>query len=206
MLAYCHSTYELLECQGTASRSFGLEVNILGESSVPKLVTAIRWIGESLDLPDRARFVVMTLPVEARLDELREIAESATIAGLIGRLCLVCDPAIPMAETGAELQRLRIPVVLDRVGPSLRLADLTDYPLDGVELDRQLIDQAVGDPRAASVLDALVHLAKNLGLRTFARTSQQAVFDHLSGVGVDYITLLNPTAWSGCPSANACPL
>ena len=198
--------HQLFECRSGSSSADGVEVLIDGHVNTKVLMAAIRWAARTEHIPKTARFILMNLPARCDLLELKEIAECTERAGLSGRLCLVCSlEGVPYQHTMAELQQLGIRVALGGVGPQCRLADLIERPLDGFVFDRDFVDATAGEPRAACALDALVNLAKNLGIKTFAsRVTLAAAFDAASAAGIDYVTVsddaLFPSARSHLPS------
>lgn len=183
--------HQVFECRSGSSLADGVEVLIDGHVSTRVLMAAIRWAARTEHIPKTARFILMDLPARCDLFELEQIAECTENAGLSGRLCLVCPlEGMPYQHTVAELQKLGIRAALGGVGPQYRLADLIERPLDGFVFDRDFIDATAGEPSAACALDALVNLAQNLGIKTFAsRVTLAAAFDAVSAAGVDYVTV-----------------
>ena len=75
---------------------------------------------------------------------------------------------------------------------------MTDYPINGIVIEPDLVSHASGDPHAASILDAIVVLAKNLGLKSFANDCEtQSEFDFALSAGISYITYASPCAERG---------
>jgi diguanylate cyclase len=129
-------------------RSAGVELTVAVNISA-------RNIGDP-DLPARVRHELSRrdLPPSALKLELTEsvLMDRPTIA----------------AQTLAELQALGVALALDDFGTGYSsLAYLQRLPLDELKIDRTFV-RALGDPRSAAVVRAIVALAGELGLRTVA--------------------------------------
>ncbi len=181
----------LLKYQSKSSSGFGVEVVFDAQADLRLLLDDLQWLTDVAEAEAAPDFFVMEVLASHGSADLRALAEDAAAHGLAGKLCLVVSSRLrPPDDLLVELLNLGIRVLLGGVGPDARFSDLTDSLVDGIVLDRTLISNASGDPQAASVLEAIVALATNLGLRTFAhRCSQQVDFDVALSCGVDYLTL-----------------
>ena len=182
--------YTLLEYQSSELRVFGVELRPLETNGMPGILAGLRWVGQSGGFCDDVTFLVVNLPDQAGSREIAQLAEGARAEGLSTKLCAVVSPcAHHPARTIASLQRHGIPVLLGGVGKKSRFSDMADQPLSGVVIDRALLQQACGDPHAASVLDAIVALASNLGLKSFANEcATQTEFNFALSAGVSYVS------------------
>jgi EAL domain-containing protein (putative c-di-GMP-specific phosphodiesterase class I) len=94
---------------------------------------------------------------EARLLTL-EVTESLFVDDIAGRLGLL-----------DELRGTGVQVAIDDFGTgysSLKL--LRDMPVDVLKIDKSFIDHVVSSPESARLVQMILHLAKDLGMRTVA--------------------------------------
>ena len=180
----------MLEYQSSEPRVFGVEVRPRGAIGMDSLLASIRWVGKSEGFRNELTFVVMPLPARADLVDIEQAAGCARAEGLFDKLCLVVpSDAYRLTTTVTSLQRLGIATLLGGVGKGSRFGDLTDHPINGIVIEPDLVSHAAGDPYSASILDAIVSLATNLGLKTFANEcTTQAEFDFAMGAGVSYVS------------------
>jgi len=187
-------SHTLLEYQCNEPRVFGIELRPAGPSDLKGVLSSLLWLGRSKAFSNELTFVVMSLPNRTDLAELRQIAQCASEQGLADKLCLVAssdDRCLP--ATIMNVQRCGLRVLLGGVGATSRFCDVTDHPIDGIVVEPQLIMNATGDPRAASILDAVVALAANLGVKSFANEcSSQTEFDLATSTGISYVTYAHP--------------
>jgi EAL domain-containing protein len=178
----------LLKYQSKPSLGAGVEVFFDADEDTRLLLDDLCWLVDVVGADTPTDFFVLTLSNGYSTPRLLSLARDAAARGLSGRLCLTV--ASPGDEVLAELQRLGIRAVLGGVGVDATFSDLTNPLIDGIVVDGALVSSASGDPQAASVLEAIAGLAKNLGLRTFAsRCAQQAELDVAMSCGVDFLTL-----------------
>ena len=187
--------YTVLEYQSSDARVFGVEVRQRTLVTLRGLLGAVRWVGNSEGFRRDLTFLVMTLPMRTYSDQLQQIADCARASGVLDKLRLVVPPnAHRLAATLTSLQRLEIPALLGGVGRNSRFGDMTDHPINGIVIDPELVASASGDPYAASVLDAIVVLATNLGLKSFASDcATQSAFDLAMSAGVSYVSDTRPS-------------
>jgi hypothetical protein len=182
--------FHLLKYQSNASATFGVEVVLDDDEELDSLLSSLKWLGQAAEFACSPDFIVCDFAGSHATQELRRIAECARASGLIDKLCLVCPLAgKAVAEVIDKIQHFGMRALVGGVGPDARFADLTDYPIDGLVLDRAFISKAHGEPQAASVLEAIATLSLNLGLKTFAsRCVGQTELDVAASCGVDYLT------------------
>jgi len=186
--------YTLLEYQSSDPRVFGVEMRPQAPDTIQAILGGIAWVSQSAGFRSELTFLVFKLPNRVTSVDICHIAECARAHGLSKRVCAIVSPQAPrLAMTMASLQRNEIAVLLGEVGRHSRFSDVVEPPLNGVMIDGELIAQACGDPHAASILDAIVGLANNLGLKSFANecvTNTQ--FEFALSAGVSYVSYGRP--------------
>jgi predicted signal transduction protein with EAL and GGDEF domain len=186
--------YTVLEYQSSEPRVFGVEIRARHPIGLNGLLAGIRWVGKSEGFRRELTFVVMTLPTHTESHEIGQVVDCARAERLVDKLCLVVPAnAHARGATIAALQRLGVAVLLGGVGRKCRFSDMTDHPINGVVIEPDLVSAASGDPHAASILDAIVALAANLGLKSFANDcTTQSEFDLATSAGISYVTYAGP--------------
>jgi len=180
----------LLEYQSSELRVFGVELRPHETNGMQAILAGLRWVGQSAAFRDELTFLVVNLPDDIGTRHITQLADCARAEGLSTKLCAVLSPsARRRTRTIASLQRNHIAVLLGGVGRKSRFCDIADQPLSGVVIEGALLEQARGDPYAASVLDAIVSLANNLGLKSFANEcATQTAFNFALSAGVNYVS------------------
>jgi predicted signal transduction protein with EAL and GGDEF domain len=135
-------------------------------------------------------FIYLSAPVGLDGADVRTAAAYADTAGVLDRLCLgypyrQADADGPALCAAIEAAGLR--VALERVGDECRFADFARYPVCAVRFDEALTAAAAGDPRSASILEAMVNLAGNLGITTIATNVAEGSRAALAEIGVQYL-------------------
>jgi hypothetical protein len=197
--------YTVLEYQSKEARVFGVEVRPAGASGPETVLEGLRWVGKSKAFSKELTFLVMALPARIETQDVRKIAECAAAEGLAEKLCLVASGnAQRLSTTIEDLKRSGLRALLGGVGAGSRFSDMTDHPIDGIVIEQRLVSTASGDPCAASILDAILGLSKNLGLRSFANEcATQIEFDFATSAGIDYLTYGRPCLERGGDVASA---
>jgi hypothetical protein len=206
MNTYSEPDFRLLRYQSKTSRGAGMEVIIDSSDDLRAVVNGLKRLGELAQSSHAPDFIVLDLLKHHTAEELRIVASCTAAHGLAGKLCVVLPLRLrPSVTSLSQLQDHGIRVLLGGVGADARFADLTDFPIDGLVVDRSLISRATGDPQAASVLEAIATLATNLGLKTFAhRCLEQIDVDVALSCGVHYLTLENRLP-AGMPVGTSSP-
>jgi EAL domain-containing protein (putative c-di-GMP-specific phosphodiesterase class I) len=94
---------------------------------------------------------------EARLLTL-EVTESLFVEDVAGRLDLL-----------NKLRGTHVQIAIDDFGTGYSsLKSLGDMPVDILKIDKSFIDDVVSSPESALLVQMIIHLAKDLGLRTVA--------------------------------------
>lgn len=155
------------------------------------VLSSIRYARPYGFLDKSIQFVLVYLPGEPLFTELEKVADCAQTTNMRAKLNLVCAHTGPgSARVIADLNHLGLHAMHGQVGAQCRLGDLVRHPGNGFVLDGDLVDDAVGDPGAASILESLTGLARNLGVKTFAsRVSGVPALALLEHLGVDYVSL-----------------
>ena len=185
------ASYYLCEYQSRDRETFGVEVCLPEKDGLQGLLASLRSMGRSEEFSRVASFVVADFPGNACIDDLEAIAQCANAAGLLNKVCLICPTSKRSTRAViSRLQSLGMRALLGGVGGDSRFADLTDYPIDGLVLDRELVAKAAGDPQAACLLEAIASFAVSLGVTTFAsKCANQSELDMAASCGVAYQTL-----------------
>jgi len=186
--------YSLLEYQSRELRVFGVELRPLADEGMPGILAGLRWVGRSPAFRDELTFLVVNLPDRVGSPDIAQLAECATAEGLSAKLCVVVSLCSRHPSRAiAQLKRNGIAVLLGGVGTDCRFSDMADRPLNGVVIDRALLAQACGNPQAASILDAIVALANNLGLKSFANEcATESELQLALSAGVTYVCYASP--------------
>lgn len=123
----------------------------------------------------------MLLTINVSAIELRDAAfvdnvrRSLRVSGLpAGRLVLdvtetaLLDDPDDAADHLAAVRDIGIRAALDDFGSGYSsLANVRRLPLDFIKIDQELV-QTIDDPRSAALVDTIVNMARNLGLRSIA--------------------------------------
>jgi EAL domain-containing protein (putative c-di-GMP-specific phosphodiesterase class I) len=191
--------YTLLEYQSSEPRVFGVEVRSHEGTGLQPTLSALRWLGMSKPFARELTFVVVTLSARTGPGQIRQIARCASHEGLADKLCVVVPAtAQTLHRTVCELGQCGVRALLGGVGASSRFSDLTEHVLDGVVIEPSLLSRAAGDPCAASILDAIISLAENLGLKSFANEcATETEFDAATVAGISYVAFARPSQERG---------
>lgn len=189
----------MLEYQSSEPRVFGVEVRPRYAVGLDDLLSGIRWVGKSEGFRKELTFLVMNLPFRTEAHEIKQVADCARAEGLSEKLCLVIPSnGHRVAATITSVQRFGIAALLGGVGRSSRLSDMTDHPINGIVIEPELVSHASGNPQAAAILDAIVVLARNLGLKSFANEcAAQNELDFARSAGISYIAYAEPCVERG---------
>ena len=132
----------------------------------------------------------MPAPVPLSEHEVRHVASFVAEARLTSRLC-VGYPYLPGFADGPlrceQIEAAGLRVALDAVDDACTFRDFARYPVCAVRFAESLADACVADPRAASTLEAMVALARNLGLLTLATGVAAGSRDVLAELGVAWL-------------------
>jgi diguanylate cyclase (GGDEF)-like protein/PAS domain S-box-containing protein len=146
-----------------------------GFASVPIAVNLSARAFRERSLPDTLRAILHDTGVEARLLEL-EITESALM-----------QQSEATATTLAELSAMGIQLAIDDFGTGYSsLAYLKRFPIDKLKIDRSFVREIPGNADDAAITQAIISLARSLGLRVVAEGVETAAqLDFLRRQGCD---------------------
>ena len=145
-----------------------------------ELVVAVNLSGRNLrepDLPAQVAGLLERHGVPASSLEL-EITESA----------LMSEPALAMRLL-SELSELGVRLALDDFGTGYSsLAYLRDLPADELKIDRRFVAAMLTNAADASIVQSVIDLAHNLGMRVTAEgVETEAAWSHLATLDCDQI-------------------
>jgi hypothetical protein len=99
-------------------------------------------------------------------DDLRHAVTAANASRLNTRLCLAVDSSTLQHLDVRSLNSERVGLVLDNVDAETPLFSFVDESLEAVRFTPEFISRATRNLRLWCVLEAMLRLAKNLGLCT----------------------------------------
>ncbi len=163
------------------------------------LETATRTLGEwdrktGVSLP--LTISVNLSPIQISRDDVAAAVSSALAAGGIsgGRLTLeLTESAIIQdpdraAKALKALKRLDVKVAMDDFGTGYTsLASLQLLPIDVLKIDQRFVSAMLADPDSAAIVDAILSLARALGMETVAEgIESEKLAETLTGLGCTY--------------------
>src|SRR6185369_7216375 len=88
-----------------------------------------------------------------------------------------------------ELRAMGVQVALDDFGTGYSsLSYLRSFPVDTVKIDGSFIAQMQEDEKTAAVIEAIINVARVLGMKVLAEgVEQQAQLDRLHSLGCDFV-------------------
>ncbi|HEX6926476.1 MAG TPA: EAL domain-containing protein [Longimicrobiaceae bacterium] len=147
-----------------------------GDSPAPWVAVnlSVKQLGQR-GLADRVREALRAADLPPRRLRL-EITEASVMVG-----------AEAATETLQELRALETPLVLDDFGTGLSsLRYLDRLPIAGVKIDRSLVEALRTDGRRAKLVEGVIRLARDAGLRVIAEgVSYAEELDELRRLGCD---------------------
>jgi diguanylate cyclase (GGDEF)-like protein len=155
-----------------------------------------RALREIRDAPLQHVSVAVNISVHDLLDPQfpAEIAEQLLAAGIPeDRLVLEVTEGAIMADPGHarlvlnELQRTGVQVALDDFGTGYSsLAHLRQLPVNEIKIDRSFVGQMLKQESDAIIVEAIIGLGHNLGLRVIAEgVEDEASWERLAAFGCD---------------------
>ena len=185
------SSVRLLQYVSEPQTGRGIEVLFRAQDDMPSLFDDLQWLGAQHASPQATNFFVLTPVEDSAPPDLRMLARYAREWELARKICITvpithenCDDLL------ADLQESGVLLLLGAVGAHTRFSDVANPLIDGIVVDRSLISAAVGNPHAASILESLTLLTRNLGLRSFASCCvRQLDADTARACGVQFLSL-----------------
>jgi diguanylate cyclase (GGDEF)-like protein len=162
------------------------------------LSTTLAWVEENIDALDRASFICVNL-AGASLSNERFVRDSLELlerhATATPRLCVeVSEQAVlgnfeSARKFFAKVQCLGVKVALDNFGAGpTSFQYLQELPIDALKIDGSLLENIGSNAHRRAVVESIVQLAGNLGVRTVAEcVDDQPTIRVLSDIGVHYV-------------------
>jgi diguanylate cyclase (GGDEF)-like protein len=162
------------------------------------LSTTLGWIEDNLEALQNTRFVCMNLSGASLNDErfvqdtLETLARHAHVAA---RLCMEITESVALHDlenTRRFIDQVRnfgVKVALDDFGAGYTsFSYLKELPADLLKIDGNFIVNINAHPANVAIVEAIVNLAANLGMKTIAEWAEDAdTVRTLAGIGVDYV-------------------
>jgi diguanylate cyclase (GGDEF)-like protein/PAS domain S-box-containing protein len=162
------------------------------------LSTTLAWIAEHAEDLCNTRFVCMNLS-GASLNDERFVQDTFDILGryvhVASRLCLEITESVALHDldnTRRFIDQVRsfgVKVALDDFGAGYTsFSYLKELPADVLKIDGNFIVNINAHPANVAIVEAIVSLAVNLGMKTIAEWAEDAAtVQTLHEIGVDYV-------------------
>lgn len=162
------------------------------------LGTTLAWIAEHAEELVNTRFVCMNLS-GASLNDERFVQDTFDILGryvhVASRLCLEITESVALHDldnTRRFIDQVRsfgVKVALDDFGAGYTsFSYLKELPADVLKIDGNFIVNINAHPANVAIVEAIVSLAVNLGMKTIAEWAEDAAtVQTLHEIGVDYV-------------------
>ena len=162
------------------------------------LNTTLAWIAEHAEELGNTRFVCMNLS-GASLNDERFVQDTFDILGryvhVASRLCLEITESVALHDldnTRRFIDQVRsfgVKVALDDFGAGYTsFSYLKELPADVLKIDGNFIVNINAHPANVAIVEAIVSLAGNLGMKTIAEWAEDAAtVQTLAEIGVDYV-------------------
>ncbi|MGO4478650.1 EAL domain-containing protein [Massilia sp. 2TAF26] len=162
------------------------------------LSSTLAWIEEHVDSLRNTRFVCMNLS-GASLNDERFVQDTLEILSryehVAGRLCMEITESVALHDldnTRRFIDQVRafgVKVALDDFGAGYTsFSYLKELPADVLKIDGNFIVNINAHPANVAIVEAIVSLAVNLGMKTIAEWAEDAdTVRTLAEIGVDYV-------------------
>jgi diguanylate cyclase (GGDEF)-like protein/PAS domain S-box-containing protein len=162
------------------------------------LSTTLAWIEDNVASLSNTRFVCMNLS-GASLNDERFVADSLEILArythIASRLCMEITESVALHDldnTRRFIDQVRafgVKVALDDFGAGYTsFSYLKELPADVLKIDGNFIVNINAHPANVAIVEAIVNLAANLGMKTIAEWAEDAAtIRTLAEIGVDYV-------------------
>lgn len=162
------------------------------------LATTLAWISANLAALPSTRFVCMNLS-GASLNDERFVQDTIDILGrhvhVASRLCMEITESVALHDldnTRRFIDQVRafgVKVALDDFGAGYTsFSYLKELPADVLKIDGNFIVNINDHPANVAIVEAIVNLAVNLGMKTIAEWAEDtATVRTLAEIGVDYV-------------------
>jgi diguanylate cyclase (GGDEF)-like protein len=162
------------------------------------LSTTLAWIDDNLESLCNTRFVCMNLS-GASLNDERFVQDTLDILArythVAGRLCMEITESVALHDLDNtrrfidQVRNFGVKVALDDFGAGYTsFSYLKELPADVLKIDGNFIVNINAHPANVAIVEAIVNLAANLGMRTIAEWAEDAAtIRTLAEIGVDYV-------------------
>jgi diguanylate cyclase (GGDEF)-like protein/PAS domain S-box-containing protein len=162
------------------------------------MATTLAWLDTNFSRLARTQFVCMNLS-GASLNDERFIQDAKALlaqnAHVAGRLCIEITESVALHDLGNtrrfidQVRSYGVKIGLDDFGAGYTsFSYLKDLPADVLKIDGSFIVNMNAHPANVAIVEAIVSLARNLGLRTIAEWAEDgATVETLAEIGVDYV-------------------
>ncbi|WP_239700661.1 EAL domain-containing protein [Massilia sp. 9096] len=162
------------------------------------LSATLAWIEDNLASLRTTRFVCVNLSGASLNDErfVRDALEIlARYAHVTNRLCMEVTESVALHDLDntrrfiGQVRKFGVKVALADFGAGwTSFSYLKEVPADVLKIDGSLIVDISADPAKVAIVEAIVSLAANLGMKTIAeRAADAATVRTLVEIGVDYV-------------------
>ncbi|QAU33218.1 EAL domain-containing protein [Janthinobacterium sp. 17J80-10] len=160
--------------------------------------TTLDWIDRHYDRLSRTRFVCMNLS-GASLNDERFVQDAYAMLAdnprAAGRLCVEITESVALHDlnnTRRFIDKVRsygVKVALDDFGAGYTsFSYLKELPADVLKIDGSFVVNMNEHPTNVAIVEAIVNLAMNLGMKTIAEWAEDhATVQTLAEIGVDYV-------------------
>lgn len=162
------------------------------------LNTTLGWIAENAGRLPNTRFVCMNLS-GASLNDERFVQDTLEILGrhvhVASRLCMEITESVALHDLDNtrrfidQVRNFGVKVALDDFGAGYTsFSYLKELPADVLKIDGNFIVNINAHPANVAIVEAIVSLAVNLGMKTIAEWAEDAAtVQTLAEIGVDYV-------------------
>ncbi|MGZ8289073.1 MAG: putative bifunctional diguanylate cyclase/phosphodiesterase [Telluria sp.] len=162
------------------------------------LATTLAWIAQNVESLKNTQFVCMNLS-GASLNDERFVQDTfdtlARYVHVAGRLCMEITESVALHDldnTRRFIDQVRsfgVKVALDDFGAGYTsFSYLKELPADVLKIDGNFIVNINAHPANVAIVEAIVSLAVNLGMKTIAEWAEDsATVQTLADIGVDYV-------------------
>ncbi len=162
------------------------------------LSTTLEWIAANVARLGNTQFVCMNLS-GASLNDERFVQDTIDIlrrhAHVAGRLCMEITESVALHDLDNtrrfidQVRNFGVKVALDDFGAGYTsFSYLKELPADVLKIDGNFIVNINAHPANVAIVEAIVNLAVNLGMKTIAEWAEDtATVKTLAEIGVDYV-------------------
>jgi len=162
------------------------------------LATTLDWIARNTDRLGNTQFVCMNLS-GASLNDERFVQDTIDIlrrhVEVAGRLCMEITESVALHDLDNtrrfidQVRNFGVKVALDDFGAGYTsFSYLKELPADVLKIDGNFIVNINAHPANVAIVEAIVRLALNLGMKTIAEWAEDSATVHtLAEIGVDYV-------------------